>query len=363
MHLRRAALVILTAVAALPPCEAAGAESPAPPAAVAPRPPAAQPAAIPAAPAKGPAVILSSLPPMSGVFGGKVEFTDKAFPILAECKEIAVQSAIRGVKPLLCKACGGAGKVNKRELVKPPAGVMGNPIWQAWEDDCQACGTFKDVYDARIGQRLLEVINHLGHVPRDEKFDDLRTSVEGCLVAAVDVRDKRITTFRCKPTIRTETHTEYDSFLGSYSTHTTRTLTGATTEPDQQKTFHVEVAPMIDPIWTRVGPQSPIGQAVIIIGTAVSKIEVGVWVWMRMKPVGKGPDAIILCGTTQKNVVPEGRIVLGGLMVGRWTPEGSGAPPAPAGPPVAHTPTPAASGMLPSGSLPVILAIVAIQGK
>jgi hypothetical protein len=342
MHLWRAALVILTAVAALPPCEAVRAESPAPP------------AAIPAAPAKGPAVILSSLPTMPGIFGGKVEFTDKAFPILAECKEVAVQSAIRGVKPFPCKTCGGAGKVNKRELVKPPAGASGNPIMQTWEEDCPACGTFKDVYDVRIGQRLLEVIDRMGHVPRDEKYDDLRKSVEECMAVANEVRDKTLTTFRCKPVIKSEIHSD---------SSTIRTMTGVTVEQDQQKPFHVDVASVIDPLWTRVGPQSPTGQAVIIIGATSEKTEAAGWMWMRMKPA-KGPEALILCGTPQqKSTLPVGRIVLGGLMVGRWMPEGGGAPPAPAGPPVAHTPVPAASGTLPPGSLPVILAIVAIEGK
>ncbi|MBE3097476.1 MAG: hypothetical protein IMZ44_10155 [Planctomycetes bacterium] len=155
-------------------------------------------------------------------------------------------------------------------------------------------------------------------------------------------RDKTLITFRCKP----------DS-----------TMTGVTLEQDQQKPFHVEVASVIEPLWARVGPQSPAGQAVIIIGTTTAKIEVDIWMWMRMKPTGKGPEAIILCGMTQKNIVPEGRIVLGGLMVGRWTPEGSGAPPAPAGPPVAHTPIPTASATLPPGALPVIMAVVAIEGK
>jgi hypothetical protein len=370
MHLWRAAFVILMAAAALPPCETARAESPPPPAAVAPQPPAAtppaaQPAAIPAAPAKGPAVILSLLPPMPGVFGGKVEFTDKAFPILAECKEIAVQSAIRGTKPLPCRTCGGAGKVNKRELVKPALGVMGKAVLQTWEEECSDCGGYKDVYDTRIGQRLLEVIDRMGHVARDEKFDELRRSAEECLAVANEVRDKMLTTFRCRPVIRSEIHTDTNSATGHISTSTVRTLTGVAMEQGQQKPFHVEVAPMIDPLWTRVGPQSPTGQAVIIIGTTSGKTEAAGWMWMRMKPAGKGPEAIILCGTTQKNVVPEGKVVLGGLMIGRWIPEGSAAatPPAPAGPPVARTPIPTASGPLPPGSLPVILAVVAVEGK
>jgi hypothetical protein len=352
MHLWRAALVILMAAAALPPCEAAGAESPLPPAATPSvvTPPASTAPAAP--PAKGPPVILSSLPPMSGVFGGKVEFAEKAFPIVAEAKDVAVQGAIRGAKPLPCRTCNGTGKISKRELVKPGPTVRGNPIWQSWEEDCLVCGGFKDIYDPRIGQRLLVVIDRLSHVPRDEKFDELRKAVEGCLVVAMDVRKSTITTLRCKPTIRTDITSDVDS-QGFQKTHTVRTLVDVTTEPYQQNTFHVDVSLMVEPLWTRVGSQPPTGQAVIIIGTTSEKTEAGGWVWMRMQPA-KGTAAIILCGTPQKNVVPEGRIVLGGLMVGRWTPEGGAAPASPA------SATPVTGP--PAASLPVILAVVATEG-
>jgi len=343
MHLWRASLVILMAVAALPLCETAGAESP-----------------PPAAPANGPAVIMALPPPMSGVFGGKVEFAGKAFPIVAESKDIAVQTAISAVKLPLCQVCRGTGKVSKRDLVKPAVGITGNPTWHVWEEDCQTCGGFKDVYDQRFGLRLLLVIERLGHVPRDGKYDEFRKAAEGCLATAVDVRNKTITTQRCKPVIKTETRTDRD--IDGYSTYTVHLMTGVTTEPDQQKPFHVETAPLVEPLWARVGPQPPTGQAVIIIGTTSEKTKAADWTWMRMKPSGKGPEAIILCGTTQKNVVPAGKVVFGGLMIGRWTPEGGGAPPAPAGSPAAHTPIPA-SGPLPPGSLPVVLAVVATEGK
>jgi hypothetical protein len=253
---------------------------------------------------------------------------------------------------------------------------MGKPVLQTWEDDCQVCGTYKDMYDPRIGQRLLVVVDRLGHVPRGEKFDELRQAASQCLEVANVVRDKTLTTFRAKPVIQTETRTHASS-SASGSTTTFRTLTGAKTEPDQQKQFHVEIAPQIEAIWTRVGPQPPVGQAVIIIGTTGDKAEAGGWVWMRIKPnikdsekpnsKGPGPEAIVLCGPPQANVVPEGRVVIGGLMVGRWTPEGgapAAAPPAAPGAPAAEPRVPALpAGSLPPGSLPVILAVAATVGK
>jgi hypothetical protein len=176
------------------------------PAPVAPAAPPAAPipaaAAAPAAPAVPPAkpgagtatagkdapVILSMLPAMPNVFGGRIEFAEKAFPILAENKAAAVESAIRNVKPLPCRACGGTGKVSKREQVIAPPGVVGRSPVEAWDEDCTACGTFKDVFDVRLSQRLLEVVDRLGHVARDEKFDDLRASAEAGLAAAFEVR-------------------------------------------------------------------------------------------------------------------------------------------------------------------------------
>jgi hypothetical protein len=118
---------------------------------------------------------------------------------------------------------------------------------------------------------------------------------------------------------------------------------------------------MIAPVWARVGPQTPVGQAVLILGTTSGKTEAGGWVWMRMNPSGKGPDAILLCGTPQSNIVPAGKVVFGGLMVGRWIPDSMAPPPAPlAG---VKAPPPLTAGMLPPGMLPVILAVVAKEGK
>ncbi|MCX5654212.1 MAG: hypothetical protein NTY65_06145 [Planctomycetota bacterium] len=370
MDSRRYVLSLASAALVLALVVFAKAEAPLPPAVTPPAPvaappapgvPPAQPGAGPASPAKGPPVILSALPPMSGVFGGKVEFAEKAFPIVVESKEVAVQSAIRAVKPLVCATCKGTGKVGKRVLITPAAGVVGSPVLQTWEEDCRGCGGFKDVLDPRIGQRMLEVIDRLSHAARDDKFDELRKAAEGCLARASEVRDKSITTFICKPIIKTETHTE-PSASGEYHTRTVRTLTGATRQPDQQKSFHMEVAPLVEPLWARVGPQAPVGQAVLVIGTMSEKAEAGGWVWMRIKPSGKGPEAIILCGTAQANVAVEGKIVLGGLMVGRWIPDGSAAA-APTSAAGAKGPPPPMAGPLQQGTLPVLLAVVTAEGK
>jgi hypothetical protein len=147
-------------------------------------------------------------PAMPNVFGGRIEFAEKAFPILAEHKAAAAESAINSVKSLPCQACRGSGKVAKRELVKATPPVRGLPILHAWEEDCPACGGYKDVFDVRVAPRLLDVVDRLGHVARDEKFDGLRQAAAERLAIATEVRDKMLPTFRCEPvlekTIRTK---------------------------------------------------------------------------------------------------------------------------------------------------------------
>ncbi|MCX5682620.1 MAG: hypothetical protein NT049_02920 [Planctomycetota bacterium] len=329
------------APAPAPAAESAAAPAPAAPTPVAPAPIApAAPAATSAAAPKGPPVIMVALPPMSGVFGGKVEFAEKAFPIVVESTAVAVQTAIRNAKPLPCPACRGTGKVAKRETFRPPTGCSGKPITQTWEEDCPACFGCKDVFDPRFGQRLVEMVDRLAHMPRDDKFDDAARSAGASLCLATEVRSREMEVCRYER--------EFDSKYSARTGTESLTFTGVKMIPEKGKSCHVEVAPIVEPLWTRVGSQPPTGQAVIIIGRTSDKTEAGGWVWMRMQPA-KGTAAIILCGTPQKNVVPEGRIVLGGLMVGRWSPEGGTAPASPAS-------------AAPAASLPVILVVASTDG-
>jgi hypothetical protein len=114
MKPRCLACVVAVAVLALGQRSPAQSESArpvaAPPLAAALPPPAAPPA-IPAAPPKGAAVILAAPPAASGVLGGKVEFAGKAFPIVVEGNDAAVQAALRNAQPLPCQACRATGKI------------------------------------------------------------------------------------------------------------------------------------------------------------------------------------------------------------------------------------------------------------
>jgi hypothetical protein len=159
-----------------------------------------------------------------------------------------------------------------------------------------------------------------------------------------------------------------DSTVGT-DTKTVRTLTGADIEKDQERPFRFEVAPMVESIWLRLGRLPPGGQAAVVIGRGGERTDAAGWVCMRLEPA-KGPAAIIICPSQEAGALPGGRMVLGGLIVGRWSPGGGAAPPAGApAAPAASTPTapaakaaPPAFGLLPPGSLPVILATVASGG-
>lgn len=324
----------------------------------APTVPAAQPNSSSEAPAKSPPVILASLPPMPNVFGGKIALAEKALPILGESTDAAVEAALRGAKLLPCPACKGKGKVGRSEWVKPTGGALGKPILKTWEEDCPTCGTYKDVYDPRFGVRLIALVDRLAHLPRDKFFDGFRKSAAEGLAAALEVRDKTLATSVCKPVITEKINSDMDVIMDG-KLKKVHTMTGVTMEPGPEKPFHVEGAAAVEPLWTRAAAQAPAGQAVLIIGTTGEKALAGGWVCMRIRPSGKSPEAIVVFDATQKDAVPEGRIVLGGLMIGRWVPAGPAATPAASPAAAAATASGAPAATAP---LPVILAVVGSAG-
>ncbi|MCX5673520.1 MAG: hypothetical protein NTX87_00790, partial [Planctomycetota bacterium] len=295
-------------------------------------------------------------------------FAENAFPIVVEASASGVQNALRVTKTVPCQACRGSGKVAKSGTCKPPAGAYGRAITKTWEEDCPACGGYKDTYDQRFGQHLVDLADRLAHAPRDDAFAGLRKSVQDCLAQVLVVREKTLISFRCKPIMETKIRIG-GGMLGGVDAKPVHTLTGADVEKDQERPFRFEVAPLVEPIWLRVGRLPPGGQAAVVIGKAGERAEAAGWVCMRLEPA-KGPAAIIICPSQEAGALPGGRMVLGGLMIGRWSPGGgaapaAGAPAAPAASTPAAPPAKAAApafGPLPPGSLPVVLAIVASGG-
>jgi hypothetical protein len=295
--------------------------------------------------------------PLTAVLGGKIEFAEKAFPIVADQKEVAVQAALRKAAPAPCAACRGTGKVPRSGVCKAPPGVLGRPIAKTWEEDCPACAGYKDVYDARFGQRLAELADALGHIPREGAFPTLLKSSEERLAAALQVREKTVTTSRCKPAISVTQHQRQDILTGATTMSTVRTMTGVDLEPGPSTPYRVDVPAMVAPLWARTGMSAPTGQGVFLIGTMGDRAEVAGWIAVRLEPA-KGAAAILLFSASEGRAPSAGKVAIGGLLVGRWTPEGAGSEtPAATAPKTAGAPPRASFG--PNPALPVVLGVAA----
>lgn len=337
----------------------APAPTPAPAPAPAPTPaPAIAPAPAPVAP-KVPArkVILSSLPGTPGVYGGRVEYSEQAFPILADHTETEVQGMLRVAEPQTCHTCRATGKITKKISWLPPSsgGTFRTPVVKTWEETCDDCGGFGNEYDAKFGQRLLNVVDTLAHTVRGDMFMAMRTAAEARLRAVFEVRDRSWTTYKIKEVMGYTTVGRYVDYWGVSHPIERYGVAGIDLETDQNRTFHQEVATLVAPVWTTVKDRLPQGQPVLVIGNTSERSECGGWVWMKMDAdaYSRQPSsrAIILCGTPSTSAVPQGHVVLGGLLVGKWYDPSVPADVAP-GTPVA-----------PGQTLPVVMAVVAAVGK
>jgi hypothetical protein len=261
--------------------------------------------------------------PLTAVLGGKIEFAEKAFPLVADQKEVAVQTALRKAAPAPCAACRGTGKVPRTGVCKAPPGVLGRPIAKTWEEDCPTCGGYKDVYDARFAQRLAELADALGHIPREGSFATLLKSAEDRLAAALQVREKTVTTSRCKPVISETQRMKTSSVTGQEYLDTTRTMTGVDLVPGPSIPYRLDVPAMVAPLWARTGMSAPTAQGVFLIGTLGDRAEVAGWIVVRLEPA-KGAAAILLFSASEGRAPSAGKVAVGGLLVGRWTPDGGG---------------------------------------
>ena len=380
--------------------------------AVPPPPPA--PPAKPTAPlpGKGKAdddVIISSLPDVDGVYGGKVTFAKEAFPILDDRRAADVQGLLRTARFTLCRDCRSGGKVGKKQTYQPRAASFTTPVVKQWDETCEKCGGYGNTYDAKFPSRLLMLVERLSHVNRDEKFTDLRKLAEERLAAVFEVRDKTYDTFRCQ-----EVKGWYSRWVTGIGGHRYEDreygVVGIDVVKAQTKTFHLDVGELVRPLWLDARSRAPAGQAVLVVGEASDKAEAGGWVWIRMLadadaphptrpptrrggrapggatlvepprsappvllPEFSGPvSAIILCGTPTASTAPIGRAAIGGLLVGTWRPSDAGADAGAAAgtdAPGADAPAPAA-GADPAGPapaegspVPVILAVLSATGK
>jgi len=328
----RARLLGLAAcLASLVAGRAVAAEAPSPTTPAAPAPAAPAPAKVKQD------VVLSSLPDTDGVYGGKVTFSEKAFPVVANGTEPQVQRLLRTARPLPCRACRSTGKVGKKQSYLPSGQGLRTPVVKRWNETCSTCGGYGNLCDPKLPKRLRLLVERLAHVKRGKLFTKLRALAEERLAAVFEVRDKTWDTHRCEKIMgyRTVWYKDRDGHRRSRSV---RAVVGLKVVKDRTKTLRVNVRSLVASQWQEQEHQPPTGQAALLVGTTSAKSEVGGWVWMKMHAGGgrrphaagkesKAPDpgppsAILLCGTPKTSSVPQGPVAVGGLVLGTWKPAG-----------------------------------------
>jgi len=368
------------AMAAAPaaPSAAAAEPAPSPPAKAAPGPaPAAtapaQPAPAATAEAEKPkaeTVISPLLPDVSGVFDGKAVFSKEAFPILGDRKAVDLQGALGRTRPIICRSCHGTGKVSRRKSYSPPsAGFMtAQTFTKEWEDTCETCGGYGDIIEPKFGQQLMMLLDVFCHLKPDDAAA-ARARIEERLRPALGVRDKTWQNQECVPIVTLQT-VPYGA-----NPRTERIVTGLDLKPGPEKKFHLDVPAMIAPVWAAMRDRPPTGQAVVLVGTAADKGEIGGRTWVKLLVEGSaearegGTSAIGMFDAALAATLAEGRVVVGGLMVGRWyrmvdpstlpvapgaTPVPPGSPMVMVGPPVPVILASVVAGPTPAGAVPTL---------
>ncbi len=300
---------------------------------------------VPAAPATPAAAkpkqdaVLSSLPDTDGVYGGKVTFSEKAFPVVANGTEPQVQGLLRTAQPLHCRTCRSTGKVGRKVSYVPRGQGLRTPVVKTWQETCSTCGGYGNLCDPKLPKRLVLLVERLAHVKRGNLFAKLRALAKERLAAVFEVRDKTWDTYRCEKVMGYRSVSYVDS-EGRRRSRNVRTVVGLKTVKDRTKSLHVNVGSLMADQWRGQAQQPPAGQAALLVGTTGAKAEVGGWVWMKMHAQGSGrphaaakagkpptagpPSVILLCGTPKTSTVPEGRAAVGGLVLGTWKPAGGG---------------------------------------
>jgi len=357
-----------------PPAKAAPSPAQAAPAPAQPAPAPAQPA--PAAPSetekpKAETVICPLLPDVSGVFEGKAVFSKEAFPILGEHKAVDLQAALGRTRPIICRSCHGTGKIAKRKSYSPPSvGFMtAQTFTKEWEDTCETCGGYGNIIEPKFGQQLTMLLDVFCHLKPDDAAA-ARARIEERLRPAIEVRDKTWQNQECVPIVTLQTV--------PYGTNprTERVVTGLDLKPGPEKKFHLDVPAMIAPVWAAMRDRPPTGQAVVLVGTAVDKGAIGGRTWVKLLVEGSaearegGTSAIGVFDAALAAALAEGRVVVGGLLVGRWyrmvdpstlpvapgaTPVPPGSPMVMVGPPVPVILASVVAGPTPVGAVPTPL--------
>jgi len=292
-------------------------------------------------------VILALPKPMTGVFSGKVEFAASAFPIVSNQTASDVQTAIQAARRIPCRICRGTGVIAKEQ--SDTVNVVGpnKPVNLKWNDVCSNCAGFKDLYDAAYPQRLAGLVRALGHAPPGDQNANWRAGGASCLMEVFQIRQSRYVTHKGERFVQ-----QGSSFVSGNNMYKQMTV-GLKAVPEHDVAFSMDVSALVTPIWQAVRYQPPTGQPVLIVGATREPLTRDKWTFTKidgelagrsqpeittvdahgelvpsgsagvprraLRPAYSGltTPAILLSGTDSPPV-PAGRVVVGGLMVGKW---------------------------------------------
>ena len=358
------------------PAQPAAPATPAPAQPDAPEPPPAEPQ--PPKPAEQPEgkVILSALPDAPNVAGGKIVYEKEAFPIVADKKPFEVQRQLGLARPLPCRTCRGTGKVTKKRASSVSFARLGRkPLINTWEETCPTCrceaqgcppscpllakGTHlscERCCGRGTGCPILAFVPHCCPKCHARYVSYYYWRTRPCQGNCCGYyHNNQPTCPHCKICADLHSLRQAHSFAGvcdhcrtARSCPNLRPGHGTLFKPARVPVYmelvaalaHAErgdlfdkiheaavarmkhlaeghVAPHLGPVWNEARAQRPCGQPVIVIGLA-GRVPgpAGSLLYSRLTGQGKPLAMVVSAGA---HSVPDTRVVVGGLMVGRWT--------------------------------------------
>lgn len=353
-------------------------DAPKPPA-TEPQPPKQPPAETqPPTPAEQPEgeIILSALPDASNVAGGKVVYEREAFPIVADKKPFEVQGQLGLARPLPCRTCRGTGKVTKKRSSSVTfARLVRKPLVNTWEETCPVCrceaqgcppscsllakGTHLSCERCCGRGTSCATLQYVGHCcPKCHAryisywywrtrpcqgnccgyYHNNQPTCPDCKICA-DLRSLRQahsfagvcdhcrTALSCNQLrpghgtlFKPERVPVYLDLVAALAHLERGDLFAKIHEAAVERMKHLSeghVAPHLGPVWNEARAQRPRGQPVIVIGLA-GRVPgpPGALSYSRLTGQGRPLAMVVSAGVYS---VPDTRVVVGGLMVGRWT--------------------------------------------
>ncbi|HUU93265.1 MAG TPA: hypothetical protein VM238_18880 [Phycisphaerae bacterium] len=353
-------------------------DAPKPPA-TEPQPPKQPPAETqPPTPAEQPEgeIILSALPDASNVAGGKVVYEREAFPIVADKKPFEVQGQLGLARPLPCRTCRGTGKVTKKRSSSVSFARLGRkPLVNTWEETCPVCrceaqgcppscsllakGTHLSCERCCGRGTSCATLQYVGHCcPKCHAryisywywrtrpcqgnccgyYHNNQPTCPDCKICA-DLRSLRQahsfagvcdhcrTALSCNQLrpghgtlFKPERVPVYLDLVAALAHLERGDLFAKIHEAAVERMKHLSeghVAPHLGPVWNEARAQRPRGQPVIVIGLA-GRVPgpPGALSYSRLTGQGRPLAMVVSAGVYS---VPDTRVVVGGLMVGRWT--------------------------------------------